>query len=309
MTFNVCPVCKCDQAKGGPRRDGAHVEVVKCPRCGNFQLSSTLCRELEMKSDKEVAQKYAPRWVLSASIRNRYENGEEVSLQTNTVETLVEIARKPQDPFESINLLLRLIESRMSSPAEGVQFNKDYDYPLIYARSPKEFTFYIHKAQSLGLVEVADSGQGYRLGLEGWRRLKNIESERLKSDRAFVAMWFDDEVRPAYDEGIVPALNECGYTEHRIDDQEHNEMIDDRIIADIRQSGLLVADFTGQRSGVYFEAGFAKGIGIPVIWTCREDEVDELHFDTRQYNHITWEDPDDLKESLIDRIEATLPVY
>ena len=37
---------------------------------------------------------------------------------------------------------------------------------------------------------------------------------------------------------------------------------------------------------VYFEVGFTKGLGIPVIWTCREDDFDDLLFDTKQYNHI-----------------------
>jgi hypothetical protein len=43
---------------------------------------------------------------------------------------------------------------------------------------------------------------------------------------------------------------------------------------------LLVADFTGQRGGVYWEAGFAQGLGIPVIRTCKSDELWKLHFDT-----------------------------
>jgi nucleoside 2-deoxyribosyltransferase len=67
-----------------------------------------------------------------------------------------------------------------------------------------------------------------------------------------------------------------------------------------------VADFTGQRHGVYFEAGFAQGLGLPVIWTCREDHVKNLHFDTRQQNHITWEQSDDLREKLKNRIWAVI---
>ena len=89
--------------------------------------------------------------------------------------------------------------------------------------------------------------------------------------------------------------------------EEHNEKIDDRIIAEIRQSGLVVADFTGQRGGVYYEAGFANGLGIPLIWTCHDDAVENLHFDTRQYNHIVWQEPVDLRSQLVDRIAATLP--
>ncbi len=88
---------------------------------------------------------------------------------------------------------------------------------------------------------------------------------------------------------------------------EHNEKIDDRMIAEIRRSGLLVADLTGHRQNVYFEAGFAMGLGIPVIYTCREDEAsdDKVQFDTRQYKYIPWTDPADLRQKLRERIEAT----
>ena len=50
------------------------------------------------------------------------------------------------------------------------------------------------------------------------------------------------------------------------------------------------------------------GLGIPVVWTCRDTDIDKAHFDTRQYNHIVWTDSDDLKEKLIARIEATVPL-
>ncbi len=49
------------------------------------------------------------------------------------------------------------------------------------------------------------------------------------------------------------------------------------------------------------------GLGIPLIWTCHEDHIGEAHFDTRQYNHIVWSTPEDLRERLTARIEATVP--
>jgi len=63
----------------------------------------------------------------------------------------------------------------------------------------------------------------------------------------------------------------------------HNEKICDKIVSEIRKSGLLVADFTGNRGGVYFEAGFAMGLSIPVIWTCRASDVEKLHFGLAAY--------------------------
>jgi nucleoside 2-deoxyribosyltransferase len=122
-------------------------------------------------------------------------------------------------------------------------------------------------------------------------------------------MSFAPDLKSAYTDGIRPALRETGYSPIRIDELQHNEKIDDKIVAELRRSGLLIADFTGHRGGVYFEAGYGLGRGIPVIWSCRLDEVEKAHFDTRQFNHLTWTTPEDLREKLRNRIRATLETY
>jgi hypothetical protein len=58
--------------------------------------------------------------------------------------------------------------------------------------------------------------------------------------------------------------------------------------------------------GIYYEAGFAQGLGLPVIFTVREDDLRRVHFDTRQYNYIAWQNPADLRERLLDRVIATM---
>lgn len=270
-------------------------------------MSRTLGRQLgQIMKDEEVAHNYAPRWVLSAAIRNRWIHSGKVELDTQTIDDLVETASRPQDPLESINLLLRHVRRLASSPGESVEFDLERDAPLVYARDQQEMNYYLMKASGMGLIE-SDGSKRYRLDVEGWERLRELDERRAESNQAFVAMWFDEEWEEAYGNGFAPALDDAGYDPLRIDMREHNEQIDNKIIAEIRQSGLLVADFSGQREGVYFEAGFALGLGIPVIWTCHEDHIDELHFDTRQYNHIVWSAPDDLREQLVNRIEATLP--
>ena len=128
--------------------------------------------------------------------------------------------------------------------------------------------------------------------------------------QAFVAMWFDDSMEAVYREGMAPAIREAGYRPLRIDQKEHNNKIDDEIIAEIRRSRFIVADFTqgdeGARGGVYYEAGFAHGLGLPVIFTCRQDGFDDLHFDTNHYNHIAWSTPEELREKLKNRILAVM---
>lgn len=132
----------------------------------------------------------------------------------------------------------------------------------------------------------------------------------LQLDQAFVAMWFDAIMSEAYELGIEAAVRECGYRPLRIDQKEHVNKIDDEIIAEIRRSRFVVADFTSKpnmpRGGVYFEAGFALALEKPVIWCCQSDLIDQVHFDTRQFNHIVWEEPSDLKDKLKNRIGAIL---
>ena len=81
-------------------------------------------------------------------------------------------------------------------------------------------------------------------------------------------------------------------TPYIIDEDSFEEKICDRIEVEIRRSRLLVADFThgddGARGSVYYEAGLAKGLGLPVVWTCRESQMDELHFDINHYPHLGW---------------------
>ena len=125
-------------------------------------------------------------------------------------------------------------------------------------------------------------------------------------------MWFDDSMYDIYENGIEPGIRDAGFNPLPINKKEHINKIDDEIIAEIRRSRFVVADFTqgegGARGGVYYEAGFAHGLNIPVIFTCRQDILEKIHFDTRQYNHIPWE-PEKLGEfrkALADRIAAVI---
>jgi hypothetical protein len=146
-----------------------------------------------------------------------------------------------------------------------------------------------------------------RIEPKGWERLAALESAAtVNSKRVFVAMWFEPSVDSIYVEGIKAAIEDCGFIPVRIDRKPHNNDINDEIIAEIRQSRFVVADFTGNRQGVYFEAGFARGLGIPVIWTVSKQDHKDVHFDTRQFNHIIYEQPQELRKLLGDRIRATI---
>ncbi len=156
-------------------------------------------------------------------------------------------------------------------------------------------------------------GAGCVVTMKGYSYLDN-QSRKTDSRKIFVAMWFDDSMNDAYFQGFGPGIQEVGFedvrVDTRIDQVKHTGKIDDLVIAEIRSSRAVVADFTQSgseaRGSVYYEAGFAHGLGIPVIFTCRKDCIEELHFDTRQYPHIVWGNPEELRESLKNRIRALL---
>lgn len=184
------------------------------------------------------------------------------------------------------------------------------DCPLLFAEDKNVLEFMLkHMIQSGFLDQLASFQHGggkYALSVKGWERAEELERLQPRSRQGFVAMWFDPELREAYEKGLEPAIKAAGYDAKRVDLVDFNGRIDDYIFAEIRRSRFLVVDVTGHRQAVYFEAGFAMGLGLPVIFTCRKGDLDACSFDTRQYPHIEWESPEDLREKLRNRIDATI---
>jgi nucleoside 2-deoxyribosyltransferase len=154
------------------------------------------------------------------------------------------------------------------------------------------------------VLEDVKNSQEYRLVAKAHILYDEMVGERAASSQAFVAMWFDPQMKDAYDKGFELAITGAGYSPLRIDRKEHDGKIDDQIIAEIRRSAFVVADFTEHRGGVYYEAGFAHGLGRHVIFTCQRDHLSKLHFDVRQYITILWDKPSDVVAPLQNRILA-----
>ena len=147
-----------------------------------------------------------------------------------------------------------------------------------------------------------------RVEVAGYARVEELVTS-IDSSQCFVAMWFDESMHPARDEGIKPAIENAGYTPMVIDQKpDLIGKIEDAIISEIRRSKFMVADFThgeeGVRGSVYYEAGFAHALGLPVIFTRRKDKQGVVHFDTDHFYRIEWDTPEDLRKQLKVKIEA-----
>ncbi len=277
--------------------------AVDCERCGEYRIT------YRAQSILHSNDNYNRRHFFSAITRKASDSGNPVEITPQNLETLFEGLHIPSTPLPIVDRLLLDIADRTVSISMTVAVDGD-DYPLYYQRKSEDVGALLGLLDQMGRIErVGSAGSSWlvRITPTGWQHVEALESARIESTQAFVAMWFDRRMDDAYLSGIKPALAATGFSDFRVDRVEFTGKIDDKIVAELRRSGFVVADFTGHRQGVYFEAGFAMGLGRPVIWCCHEDDIEAAHFDTRQYNHITWATPSELRQRLIDRIRATIP--
>jgi hypothetical protein len=217
--------------------------------------------------------------------------------------------KTPNVPQKADKLLIFLSRK---CPILGEILNIDFRDPYLlsfsWSQNETELSylikdFLVNERQLLSL-----ENQQLKITPRGWSYIDSLSQVNPESQIAFVAMWFDKRLDKLYVEALEPGIEAAGYEPLRIDLHQHNEKIDDEIIAMIRRSKFLIAELTGRRGGVYFEAGYALGMGLQVIWICDKKDLKKIHFDARQYNFITWETSklDELKKQLQFRIERTL---
>lgn len=289
----ICSVCGSDFTQELPTdRDGRHLD---CPRCGKFFIGGTAVATVE-------AWEIEPRMNVSGWIREQNILGEVPKVNTDTLDR---VATRPLPSFmeRADRLLLYALHAQ---PRFGglLHSGGGIFLAIAYVINEGELRTFWDYLQEQGFITKL--GAGFNITPAGYIRCDELKSRQAASAQGFVAMWFDPSLTEAWTIGFEPAIRAAGYDPVRVDGIEHSDKIDDRIIAEIRRSRFVVADFTGHRGGVYFEAGFALGLNLPVIWSCRDSEIKNLHFDIRQYNTIPWRDPADLATRLQRRIEAVV---
>jgi len=306
---HTCPICKLNDERIVRENAGSVGQLIriKCPRCKEFVISDFT----EITAPHSLL---GPK--LSAWIRNRNEQGAEVPLILLDELKNLQAGLPDYSPREKQIILLQNIERMTAYPGKAVKIDAKYDIPLAWAAGEEEFLYYINSLIERGLLrellgKVTVSGGikvAFPVGItsDGWDYLEKQERQIEERTQAFVAMSFSDDLKPIWQGPIKNAIIKAGYKPHRVDAEPHSDRIDVKIISEIKNSRFVVADVTEQKRGVYFEAGFAQGLGLPVIWCVRKDDLENVHFDTRQYNHIVWEAPDDLENQLYDFICAII---
>ncbi|MCX7429332.1 MAG: hypothetical protein NTW96_27375 [Planctomycetia bacterium] len=272
-----CPLCG-SLLKQDPSRDLDNgVYWIDCDVCKEYGIAEEMLRFNPPPVDAKR--------VLSAIVRRRFDfAGQREVITPENYRELVSQAPDSHDVPSKVRYLLGYIAHKSSFPGDKVILTSLTDYPICFAANKDEFEFYVRYAIDAGFVEKHDLGMRtqceYCLTSKGWEETRRVPT--LASPYAFVAMSFSSEddnraalLTQAFDEAIKPAIeDDAGYLKAiRVDREEFLGDIVDEIIARIKECRFVVADATEHRNGVYFEAGYAMGMGLPVIWTCHKDDM------------------------------------
>lgn len=315
-----------------------------CSRCGHVYLTEEAADDFAGKRFTQTKKN-----IISIVLRNEFEKRKHgLSIKPLMLDDLEQIVKQYHtiDPLSRMDYALINIDRATSLVGVKITIDLSSDYPYYHCFEPAELRSILsllHQENFINVPEKVNPQNNLSISTKGYQRLRELKKPGKDSRQCFVAMWFTPEMDEVFKKAIKPAIE---FTERgeslprfeaiKIDNVEHINDINDEIIGQIRRSRFMVCDLTGYRGGVYFEAGFAYGLGLDVIYTCREDWTKEVilkdraghdvttlydnngkdikikkesvHFDLAHRNRIVWS-PDDLNDfqiKLENRIKAVI---
>ena len=150
------------------------------------------------------------------------------------------------------------------------------------------------------------------LTLRGWERYEAEKRGEFQGNCGFIAMQFgDSELDPFVKDVVKPAVKEgIGYDLVDMRDVARAGVIDNILRTQIRDAAFLLVDLTHDNPGAYWEAGYAEGLGKPVIYICEKTkfEAARTHFDTNHCTTVLWSkaDVNGFQQALIATLRRSL---
>ena len=320
----TCPVClgangaKCRVT--ALNRDAHHYA---CEACGQFELTETAL--VNWFDSRRVWLTPRQRAALSHWLRTADPSGG-IVLTSDWMERFSVDANLPDVPMQAINVI-RLIGDYLSETGEGYVFNDLVDHIRVGTFNATLLRDLLEELESAGVLKQLSQGHmpnrdgqsvsvsAYGLTLRGWEKYTEERQGKLAGRYGFIAMKFNEHVLDALVRSTIkPRVKAAiGYDVVDSRDKSRAGVIDNIMREQIRDAAFVLVDLTHDNSGAYWEAGYAEGLGKPVIYLCERRKFDETktHFDTNHCTTVIWseDNPDAFGEELVATLRRSLQLF
>lgn len=279
--------------------------LINCQRCGKHILEHNVFNKLQSSSKGQLAENPYIIANISGWIRENQNEESPPVINEDRLQRLFNL--KPTSIYEKACKLLIWLESKTKFYGQQVEIMTDFQglVSTCYTVNATELTNILSYLTDRGLIK--NRTNNIILTAEGASYIEKYIQNK-ESDIGFCAMCFNPSLNVLWEQSIKPAISQAGYDPKRIDKEDHIDGVVDEILAMIRRSKFVIADLTDHRNGVYFEAGFAKGLGVKTIFICSKEQIEKSHFDVKHLNILVWEHDnfEHFRTRLHSRIESNL---
>lgn len=311
-----CPIC--DNSFCEMDNTSADGVIVGCAVCGTFKVARSLLPALtHLEDDTSPAQRAA----ISHRLRTVTDQGQVPLITTYDFDLLKSDAKLPSPGQQAINLI-QFIGDNVS--VDGKPLPKmPRDIHAIVGAPNREFAMgllrqlrdrAIIEAVPASSLKAADEIIQIGLTLDGWSEYDAEQKGKISGDYGFIALKFGDAILdPFLRDVIKPTVSSVGYTLEDMRDAARAGIIDNVMRARIRDSRFVLVDLTHANEGAYWEAGYAEGLGKPVLYLCNRSVFEEkgTHFDTNHCTTILWDHtaPEQFVRDLTATLRNSLGVF
>jgi len=292
-TASACAICG-SRLTSQPISDGGGWKTT-CENCGRYRITDSAFEDLK---GWLLAHPLKLR-LLAYTVRKRERPDSHSVVDTYLLERVLSEGEYP-GAFEQVENLIIWLAENLPNPGWLVDIVYPSFQAVIGVADEDGFSWVVRSAHEEGWIDGIESqtmGSPYELmraslTLSGWQWYSEYGHHK-RSRIAFMAMQYDDEkLDTIVKDRFAPAIAQAGFELRRLDTVPEAGIIDNRLRVEIRRSRILIADLTHDNRGAYWEAGFAEGLGLPVIYTCEKSQLESVHFDSRNCLIVPWEESD-----------------
>lgn len=285
--------------------------IFQCNVCGQYKADGLV------EHNKLPYLELIQRAILSHSLRTRSSVEEPLMITPEWVNDLLSNGSLPSPAVQAANIV-RFIGDEVSRSGKPLgqlpvgfhaiigSFNRPMALRLIEELQERKILTMDN------VVGIPGTFLNITLTLDGWERYEAEKRGRFEGNYGFLAMQFgDSELDPFVKDVVKPAMKEgVGYDLVDMRDVGRAGVIDNIMRTQIRDAAFLIVDLTHDNPGAYWEAGYAEGLGKPVIYICEKAKFDKkkTHFDTNHCTTVPWSKDDDegFKQALVATLRRSL---